>query len=120
MGYNPKDLWSISRLHKIHSEREEHPTQKPVEIIERMIKASSPINGLVCDPFAGSGTTIEACIRNSRHYIGFELNNKYFKIIQKRIERIKDKTQNYLFTNVHSRQNTDSENIEKLNQNLLF
>jgi site-specific DNA-methyltransferase (adenine-specific) len=37
VGYNPKDLWSVSRLHRIHSEREDHPTQKPVEIVERMI-----------------------------------------------------------------------------------
>lgn len=32
VGYNPKDLWSVSRLHRIHAEREDHPTQKPLEI----------------------------------------------------------------------------------------
>ena len=46
VGYNPKDLWSVSRLHRIHSEREDHPTQKPLEIIERMIKASCPFTAL--------------------------------------------------------------------------
>lgn len=40
VGYNPKDVWTVSRLHRIHSEREDHPTQKPLEIIERMVKAS--------------------------------------------------------------------------------
>ncbi len=87
VGYNPKDIWSVSRLHRIHSEREDHPTQKPLEIIERMVKASCPEGGLVCDPFAGSGTTIEACIRSSRHYIAFELNTEYCKIIEERIKR---------------------------------
>jgi site-specific DNA-methyltransferase (adenine-specific) len=42
VGYNPKDLWSVSRLHREHPERADHPTQKPLEIIERMVKASCP------------------------------------------------------------------------------
>ncbi|MCC7354361.1 MAG: site-specific DNA-methyltransferase [Anaerolineae bacterium] len=88
IGYNPKDVWSVSRLHRIHSERENHPTQKPLEIIERMIRASCPENGLVLDPFAGSGTTIAACLLNNRHYIAFEVNRRYYDIILQRIERI--------------------------------
>jgi len=88
-GYNPKDLWSVSRLHRIHSEREDHPTQKPLEIIERMIRASCPPQGLVLDPFAGSGTTVAACLLNNRHYIAFEINPNYYGIILKRIERIR-------------------------------
>ena len=60
VGYNPKDVWAVSRLHAIHSERVNHPTQKPLEIIERMIKASCPVDGVVFDPFMGSGTTAVA------------------------------------------------------------
>lgn len=90
VGYNPKDVWAVSRLHKIHSEREDHPTQKPLEIIERMVKASCPPNGIVLDPFVGSGTTIAACMLNNRHYIAFELNPNYYKITLDRIERIKN------------------------------
>ena len=89
VGYNPKDVWAVSRLHKIHSEREEHPTQKPLEIIERMIKASCPENGVVLDPFAGSGTTVAACMLNHRRYLAFEINPDYYQIIMNRIERIK-------------------------------
>ena len=88
MGYNPKDLWSVARLHRIHSEREDHPTQKPLEIIERMILASCPKNGIVLDPFGGTGTTAEACVKNDRNYILYELNKEYFKIIQNRINNI--------------------------------
>lgn len=87
VGYNPKDVWSVSRLHRIHSEREDHPTQKPLEIVERMVRASCPPGGVVLDPFAGSGTTVEACIRNGRHYIAFELNPQYYEIILRRAKR---------------------------------
>jgi len=85
LGYNPKDIWSVSRLHRLHREREDHPTQKPLEIIERMIKASSPKNGVILDPFGGSGTTLEACLKNNRYCIMFELNPKYCEIIRNRI-----------------------------------
>ena len=85
LGYNPKDVWSVSRLHKLHREREDHPTQKPLEIIERMIKASSPVNGTILDPFGGSGTTLEACINNKRYCIIYELNSDYCEIIRKRV-----------------------------------
>lgn len=84
-GHNPKDVWSVSRLHAIHSEREDHPTQKPLEIIERMIKASCPTNGIVLDPFMGSGTTAVAAHRLKRHFIGFEINSDYYEIIRKRL-----------------------------------
>lgn len=96
VGYNPKDIWSVSRLHRIHSERENHPTQKPLEIVERMIKASSPEGGVVLDPFAGSGTTVEACIKNNRHYIAFELNAEYYNIILRRAEKARSEKENVL------------------------
>lgn len=87
LGYNPKDLWSVSRLHRIHSEREDHPTQKPLEIIERMVKASCPKDGIVLDPFAGTGTTAVACLINNRRYITYELNSDYCEMIENRINR---------------------------------
>ena len=92
VGYNPKDVWSVSRLHRIHREREDHPTQKPLEIIDRMILSSSPKHGLVLDPFMGSGTTAISCIKTGRNYVGFEINKKYFKNIEGRIKKIKNET----------------------------
>ena len=87
LGYNPKDLWSVSRIHKQAPERENHPTQKPLEIIDRMVLASSPENGLVLDPFMGSGTTAISCMRNKRKFVGFEINSSYCEMIEQRIER---------------------------------
>jgi len=85
VGYNPKDLWSVPRLHREHPERADHPTQKPLEIIERMIKASCPPGGVVLDPFMGSGTTAIAAKRLGRQFAGFELNPAYCAIIEARL-----------------------------------
>lgn len=85
VGYNPKDLWSVSRLHKEHPERADHPTQKPLEIIERMVKASCPPGGVVLDLFMGSGTTALAAKRCGRDFVGFELNPDYCAIIGQRL-----------------------------------
>ena len=88
IGYNPKDLWSVTRIHAQDPERENHPTQKPLEIIERIIKASCPEQGVVLDPFMGSGTTAVACINLKRSYIGFEINSDYCKISKERMKKI--------------------------------
>ena len=87
IGYNPKDVWSVSRLHREHREREDHPTQKPLELIERMVLSSCPKGGTVLDPFMGTGTTAVACIKTGRNYVGFEINEKYCKTIEARIKR---------------------------------
>ena len=88
VGYNPKDVWSISRLHAIHSERRNHPTQKPRELIDRIILSSSPEEGLVVDPFAGTGTSAEACLVNNRLCITAEINEAYYAQILERLDQI--------------------------------
>lgn len=55
-----------------------HPTQKPVKLIEHLIKIHSNKGDLVVDPFMGSGTTAVACKKNERDFIGFEVNNEYY------------------------------------------
>ena len=85
VGYNPKDLWSVSRLHREHPERADHPTEKPLEIVERMLKASCPPGGIVLDPFMGSGTTAIAARRCGRRFVGFELNPDYCELIENRL-----------------------------------
>ena len=96
VGYNPKDLWSVARLHREHPERADHPTQKPLEIIERMIKASCPAGGVVLDLFMGSGTTAVAAKRCGRHYVGFELNPAYCEVIAARLLALDDPDQPYV------------------------
>ena len=87
VGYNPKDVWSVTRLHRQDPEREDHPTQKPLEIVERMVLASCPQDGLVLDPFMGSGTAAVAALKHGRRVIGFEVNRDYFAIAGRRAAR---------------------------------
>lgn len=90
LGYNPKDLWSVSRLHKQDPERVDHPTQKPLDIIERMVLASCPPGGMVLDPFMGSGTTGVACARHGRRFIGYEVNPHYCALAHQRIRELEN------------------------------
>lgn len=62
-----------------------HPTQKPVELIAKLIGDSTPEGGVVLDCFAGSGTTAVACKRLNRRYICFELQEKYCIIARERV-----------------------------------
>lgn len=67
-----------------------HKTQKPTDITDRIILASSKKNDLVYIPFAGSGTEIERCIAHNRNYIGTEINKEYIdNIIIPRVNTIK-------------------------------
>lgn len=88
LGYNPKDVWSVSRLHRQHAERVNHPTQKPLEIVERMVLASCPPGGRVLDPFMGSGTTAVACARQGREFVGYEINESYCAIARERVSAV--------------------------------
>lgn len=62
-----------------------HPTQKPVDLITKLIEDSTEPGAVVLDTFMGSGTTAVACLRTGRHYIGFELDEKYHAIAEQRI-----------------------------------
>lgn len=64
----------------------EHPTQKPVGVIEWCIKHLPADSQTIIDPFMGSGTTGVACVKLGRKFIGIELEPKYFDIACKRIE----------------------------------
>jgi len=88
VGYNPKDLWSVTRLHRQDPERADHPTQKPLEVIERMVLASSPPEGRVLDPFMGSGTTAVAALKHGRRFTGFEINPEYFVTAKQRVKSL--------------------------------
>lgn len=63
-----------------------HPTQKPVALLEYLIRTYTNEGDTVLDNCMGSGSTCVACKNTNRHYIGFELDEKYFEIAKKRIE----------------------------------
>lgn len=55
-----------------------HPTQKPIDLIRYLVRTYSNVGGVILDNCMGSGTTAIACIREKRHFIGFELNKEYY------------------------------------------
>lgn len=63
-----------------------HPTEKPVELIDVLIKNSSNEGDLVFDPFMGSSSVALSSIKNNRNYIGFEIDENYYKISLDRIK----------------------------------
>jgi len=65
----------------------QHPTQKPVELIERFINDSTQPGMTILDPMMGSGTTGVACAKTGRQFIGIEIQRKYFDIACQRIEQ---------------------------------
>jgi len=64
-----------------------HPTVKPISLMEYLVKLVSCEGALILDPFAGSGTTGMACVNTNRNFTGIELDDKYFEIAKKRIEQ---------------------------------
>ena len=75
----------------------EHPTEKPVALMEHYINLSSNRGDTVLDPFLGSGTTAVAAIRTGRKFIGIEIEEKWFDVAAKRIENEYKNFQQNLF-----------------------
>ena len=65
-----------------------HPTQKPVSLLEYLIKTYTNENDIVLDNCMGSGSTGVACVNTNRNFIGIELDEKYFNIAKERINNI--------------------------------
>lgn len=85
------DIWSdIPVLPHNSKEKTNHPTQKPVKLIERIIEISTNEGDVVLDGCFGSGTTAIACLNINRNFIGFELNKEYFEIANNRIKELKN------------------------------
>ena len=83
---NPKDWWEIGMLATSSKERVGYPTQKPLKLLDRIIKASSNKADIVLDPFCGCGTTIEAAEANERQWIGIDICVNACKVIEERIK----------------------------------
>ena len=64
----------------------DHPNEKPVEVVAKMVRLATPPGGLACDPFMGSGTTGVAAVREGRRFIGIECERNYFDIAVRRID----------------------------------
>ena len=117
LGKNPSDVWEIAKVttgkNRSSAERTAHPCQFPTDLIDRLVLGFSNENAIVFDPFVGSGTTFESCIRNKRFCVGFELLPEYCEIAKQRIitveNGVKFETSQLTLCDDLSKQNGDEE-----------
>ena len=84
-----KDVWRMSTTKPSEKKQGKHPTQKPLELLSRIILASTNEGDLILDPFCGSSTTGIAAVNLKRKYIGIDNEEEYLKLSIKRYEEIK-------------------------------
>lgn len=84
--YETKFTYYVTPLNQKDKKQYEHPTIKPVKILQNLIVNSTLENGVVLDCFMGSGSTGVACVNTNRRFIGIELDDKYFEIAKQRID----------------------------------
>lgn len=81
------DVWEFSQPQSnFKNDKKYHITQKPIKLIENIILTASEENDLVLDCFAGVGTTLVACKKHNRRYIGIEKENEFCKIARNRLK----------------------------------
>jgi len=87
-GINPTNVWKIPRLNGNSKERVGHPTQKPKELIERIVRSLSFPGSTVLDFFAGSGVTSRVAIEAGRHSISSDLDEAFLTYFRRHLEQI--------------------------------
>ena len=80
-------MFEVPTLTNGMREKTAHPTQKPLELVRRLVAAASRPGGLVIDPFGGSGTTFVACEALGRRWLGCEIDPAFQRII---VDRLRD------------------------------
>lgn len=88
LGAKPKDVIEIPTTCNGMSEKTKHPTQKPEELLRKLILASSKIGDIIVDPFSGSGTTIVVAEQLHRLWLGCEMNPEYNSWAINRIDHV--------------------------------
>jgi len=93
-----RSVWSIPTPKNGEKEFGKHPTQKPLDLLVRIIKASTNNGDIILDPFNGGGTTgVAAALVGNRYYIGAEIDPKYCELTVKRILQFDKDSEEYLF-----------------------
>ncbi len=87
-GINPTNVWKIPRLNGNSKERVGHPTQKPKELIERIVRSLSFPGSTVLDFFAGSGVTSRVAIETQRHSISSDVDDAFLTYFKRHLDQI--------------------------------
>lgn len=94
-GKQMKSVWTLTAPSKEEKALGKHPTQKPVQLLERIILASTVEGDLIFDPFAGSSTTGVAALMLKRKFVGCELEEEFIEISSNRLEAVIEKRANF-------------------------
>lgn len=86
-GKQMRNVWEIPSPPAKEKEFGKHPTQKPVELLKRLILASTEKDSLILDPFCGSSTTGVASLLLPRKYVGIDMEDEYLELSRKRLEQ---------------------------------
>ena len=86
-----KDVWTTSLTKPSEKKQGKHPTQKPLEILDKIILASTKENDLILDPFCGSSTTGISAVKLNRKYIGIDNKKEYLDLSIRRYEELEEK-----------------------------
>ncbi len=86
--HDDQDTWFVSRVCGTFKERVSHPCQMPEGVLERIVRVATNPDGVVLDPFAGSGTTLAVAKKLGRSYVGVELSEQYADGVRKRLQLI--------------------------------
>lgn len=89
LSYNDAKTWWVGSINLADKKKYGHPTIKPLDYIRQLIRNSSTKDDVVFDPFAGSGTTAVAALLEERRFIGFEIDEFFYKTAQARIREVK-------------------------------
>ena len=92
---------NVIRCKRVPPHYRDHPTQKPVELMERLLSVVCPKGGTVLDPFCGSGSTGVAAKKLGMNFIGVERDRSYTEVTVKRLDAAEVGTQQHLFSTAH-------------------
>ena len=88
LGAKPKDVFEVPTTCNGMGEKTKHPTQKPEELLRKLVLASSKVGDVILDPFSGSGTTLVVAEQLQRLWIGCEMNEEYNSWAINRIDHV--------------------------------
>lgn len=112
-GVPLNDVWQIPFLNPKAKERVGYPTQKPIELLEKILKIASKEGDIVLDPFSGSGTTAVTAKLLKRNFIGFDININAIELTQLRLKELV-KTESKLLKNGLESYENKTENQKKI------
>lgn len=84
----PRSVWKFAQRNTaFENTKTNHPTEKPLPLMRRLIETFCPEGGLILDPYAGSGSTLVAALVLGRRYIGCDISQEYVALANRRLER---------------------------------